>query len=92
MTRVTARVTSIDILRPSTMEATSGLLVNKVAIVTGASSGIGRAAALLFSAEGAAVVLNRRKTAALGHVFDSIRALAGTADAVPGDVGLPETT
>ncbi len=27
----------------------------------------------------------------LGHVFDSIRALAGIADAVPGDVGLPET-
>jgi NAD(P)-dependent dehydrogenase (short-subunit alcohol dehydrogenase family) len=35
-----------------------GLLEDKVAIVTGASSGIGRAAALLFSAEGAAVVIN----------------------------------
>ncbi len=35
-----------------------GLLENKVAIITGASSGIGRAAALLFSAQGAALVLN----------------------------------
>lgn len=37
-----------------------GLLQDKVVIITGASSGIGRAAALLFSAEGAAVVLNAR--------------------------------
>jgi len=34
------------------------LLQGKVALITGASSGIGRAAALLFSAEGANVVLN----------------------------------
>lgn len=37
-----------------------GMLQNKVAIITGASSGIGRAAAMLFSAEGAAVVLDRK--------------------------------
>ena len=42
-----------------------GILDNKVAIITGASSGIGRAAALLFAAEGAAVVLNARGPAAL---------------------------
>lgn len=68
-----------------------GLLENKVAIVTGASSGIGRAAALLFSAEGAAVVINGRNSAALDHVLGSIRAEGGRAVAVAGDVGLPET-
>ena len=36
-------------------------LINKVAIVTGASSGIGRAAAKLFAAEGAKVVVAARR-------------------------------
>jgi NAD(P)-dependent dehydrogenase (short-subunit alcohol dehydrogenase family) len=35
-------------------------LENKVAVVTGAASGIGRAIALAFGAEGAAVVVNYR--------------------------------
>jgi len=54
-----------------------GLLEDKVAIVTGASSGIGRAAALLFSAEGAAVVINGRNRTALDHVLGSIHAGGG---------------
>lgn len=68
-----------------------GMLQDKVAIITGASSGIGRAAALLFSAEGAAVVLNARGEQALEEVAATIRAQGGKAVAVVGDVSLPET-
>jgi len=67
------------------------MLENKVAIITGASSGIGRAAALLFSAEGAAVVLNARGKAALETVAEEIRAAGGRVRIVVGDASLPET-
>lgn len=67
------------------------MLANKVAIITGASSGIGRATALRFAAEGAAVVLNARGEAALEAVVQSIRAQGGQAEAVPGDAALPAT-
>ena len=66
-------------------------LQKKVAIITGASSGIGRATAILFAAEGASVVLNARGADALEEVVDAIRRQGGTADAVTGDVGLAET-
>ena len=66
-----------------------GILDNKVAIITGASSGIGRAAALLFAAEGAAVVLNARGPAALEAVADDIKARGGKVSLVVGDVGDP---
>jgi NAD(P)-dependent dehydrogenase (short-subunit alcohol dehydrogenase family) len=66
-------------------------LHNKVAIVTGASSGIGRATAMLFAAEGAAVVLNARGKAALDDVVDAVRAQGGSAHAVVGDVSREET-
>lgn len=68
-----------------------GLLQDKVAIITGASSGIGRAAALLFSAEGAAVVLNARGEAALEDVAARIRASGGNVRVVAGDVAREET-
>jgi NAD(P)-dependent dehydrogenase (short-subunit alcohol dehydrogenase family) len=68
-----------------------GMLENKVAIITGASSGIGRAAALLFSAEGAAVVLNARGKAALETVADDIRAKGGRVRIVAGDASRPKT-
>src|SRR5512133_347745 len=41
----------------------SGRLAGKVAIITGATSGIGRATAILFAAEGAALVLTGRRVA-----------------------------
>lgn len=40
----------------------SGRMVNKVALVTGAGSGIGRATALAFAQEGAKLVLADRMT------------------------------
>ena len=66
-------------------------LRNKVAIVTGASSGIGLATANLFAAEGAAVVLNARGSETLEAVAEKIRRQGGKAFAVIGDVSLPET-
>jgi NAD(P)-dependent dehydrogenase (short-subunit alcohol dehydrogenase family) len=62
-------------------------LVNKVAIVTGASSGIGLAAAQLFAAEGAKVVLAARRSAPLEQAVASIVGAGGTAILLAGDVG-----
>ncbi len=58
----------------------------KVAIITGASSGIGRAAATLFAARGAAVVLVARREEPLNQLVRDIREKGGRALAVPGDV------
>jgi NAD(P)-dependent dehydrogenase (short-subunit alcohol dehydrogenase family) len=61
-------------------------LIDKVAIITGASSGIGRAAALLFARQGAKLVLSARGHERLDEVVGEIRAARGAAIAVPGDV------
>lgn len=61
-------------------------LNGKVAIITGASSGIGRAAAYLFAAEGARLVLNARRKAELEQLVAEIGDLNGEAVAVVGDV------
>jgi NAD(P)-dependent dehydrogenase (short-subunit alcohol dehydrogenase family) len=63
-----------------------GLLTGKVIFITGASRGIGAAAARLFAGEGAAVVLAARNTKALGSIVDEIRGQGGTADAVAMDL------
>jgi NAD(P)-dependent dehydrogenase (short-subunit alcohol dehydrogenase family) len=63
------------------------VLEKKVAIVTGASSGIGRAAALLFAAEGAKVVLGARRPALLLGVASDIERAGGAATLLAGDVG-----
>jgi NADP-dependent 3-hydroxy acid dehydrogenase YdfG len=61
-------------------------LSNKVAIVTGASSGIGRATALALAREGAHVTLAARTEAALQEVAQTIQALGQEALVVPTDV------
>ncbi|NNC90945.1 MAG: glucose 1-dehydrogenase [Acidimicrobiia bacterium] len=61
-------------------------LDDKVALITGAGRGIGREAALLFAAEGAAIVAVDMDESAVQQVCDEIREEGGTAEAVVVDV------
>ncbi|WP_250459507.1 SDR family oxidoreductase [Microbulbifer litoralis] len=61
-------------------------LEHKVALITGATSGIGRAAALLFAGEGARVIVNGRRADELAQLVADIEAHGGRAVALPGDV------
>lgn len=61
-------------------------LANKVAIVTGASSGIGRATALLFAQEGAQLVVTARRQSELDMLVGEIEAIGGKAVAIAGDI------
>lgn len=62
-------------------------LEDKIAIITGASSGIGRAAAVLFAREGAKVVLAARTKGPLDEVAAEIEHGGGHAVALAGDAG-----
>ena len=61
-------------------------LNNRVALVTGASRGIGRALALALAAEGVHVIALARTQGALEALDDEIRALGGQATLVPCDL------
>lgn len=68
------------------MSSGQSMLKDRVAMITGASSGIGAAAARLFAEEGASVVLMARREERLCALADDITASGGRALAVPGDV------
>ena len=61
-------------------------LTNKAAIITGASSGIGRATAKLFAEAGAKLVVAARRQAELDALVAEIGDADGTAIALAGDV------
>ncbi len=63
-----------------------GRLDGKVAIVTGAASGIGRASAILFAREGARVVIVDRNIDGLSATANTIANNGGSAEAVAADV------
>jgi short-subunit dehydrogenase len=60
-----------------------------VVLITGASSGIGRATALAFAAEGARLVLASRSREALAEVEDECRARGGQVLVAPTDIADP---
>lgn len=61
-------------------------LEGKSAIVTGAASGIGRAAALLFAKAGASVTLADRNAEGLEETLEQVKAAGGVARSVTTDV------
>ena len=64
----------------------TGRLAGRVALITGASRGIGAGVARRFGAEGAHVVLVGRTVGGLEEVDDAVRAAGGTATLVPLDL------
>jgi 3-oxoacyl-[acyl-carrier protein] reductase len=69
------------------MPDTAGRLAGQVALVTGASRGIGRAIALRLAQDGARVGLAARDTDRLAAVEREIASFGGTSVVAPGDLG-----
>lgn len=67
-----------------------GALESKVAIITGANSGVGAATAKLFAKEGAKIVICARREGPLNEVAGEIRAEGGEVLAIPADISKRE--
>ena len=65
-------------------------LAEKITIITGAGSGIGRACAMRFASEGATVVVNDINDARAEETVEQIEAIGGKPPAHPADVTDPE--
>ncbi len=61
-------------------------LEGRIALITGASRGIGAAVAKRFAAEGAHLILTARTVGGLEEVDDAVRAVGGSATLVPADL------
>lgn len=68
----------------------AGMLTGKVALVTGASSGIGEAIALCLAESGAIVALCARRADRLDGLAERISALGARAIAIPGNVTIED--
>ena len=64
----------------------TGLLTGKTAVITGSTSGVGRASALLFAREGAAVVATGRRESHLTALRQEIEAEGGRCVTCAGDI------
>jgi NAD(P)-dependent dehydrogenase (short-subunit alcohol dehydrogenase family) len=71
--------------------AESGALRGKVAIITGAATGIGRASALLFAQAGARVALADAREPELARTVADVRAAGGEVASITADLTHPES-
>ncbi len=65
---------------------TQGRLSGRLAVITGASRGIGRAVALAYAREGAHIIAIARTVGALEELDDAVQAAGGSATLVPLDI------
>ena len=71
-------------------ELQSRTLAEKVAVITGAATGIGRASALLFARAGARVALTDTRAAELERTAAEVRAAGGEVTSAAVDLARPE--